>query len=406
MQNKPEQNHHKFITLLCLYIAQSVPLSFFTTVVPVIMRQENYSLESIGLLQLVKLPWIIKFLWAPFVDKTAVDIKGYKRWIIYSELFYALVILAVGLLSLQTDFTLIAVLVIIAITASATQDIATDALAILVLKKSERSLGNSMQSAGSFLGSLLGSGVLLLIYSFMGWRALLFALAAFVLFALVPLYIFKLKKADENSNPNSNPIRYADIYRFFTQKNIGKQVILLLLFYSGTSGILTMLKPYLVDLKYTIEQIGFMSGIVGTAVAAICAIAAGFLVKKIGLRKGAVLFCLFMVITASYFFLISTQQQPSTGLLYTGICLLWGTYGMATIVVYTTSMNYARKGCEGTDFTIQTVLAHLGSIVFAVISGKLAGALGYKGLFAIEIVMAIITLLYVSLIYNKRSITG
>jgi hypothetical protein len=46
-------------------------MSFFSTVIPVIMRQENYSLESIGLLQLVKLPWIFKFLWAPLIDNVS-----------------------------------------------------------------------------------------------------------------------------------------------------------------------------------------------------------------------------------------------------------------------------------------------------------------------------------------------
>jgi hypothetical protein len=70
-----KNNWIKFPVLFSLYIAQSVPMSFFSTVVPVIMRQENYSLESIGLLQLVKLPWIIKFLWAPIVDNYSSNFK-------------------------------------------------------------------------------------------------------------------------------------------------------------------------------------------------------------------------------------------------------------------------------------------------------------------------------------------
>ena len=400
MKNKTEKNYPKFVTLLGLYIAQSIPLSFFTTVVPVIMRQEKYSLETIGLLQLVKLPWIIKFLWAPLVDKSALNIKGYTRWIVYSELFYAMVLIAVGFLSLQTNFILIAILVIIAITASATQDIATDALAVLILRKRERSIGNSMQSAGSFIGTLLGSGVLLIVYNYWGWQALLFGLATFVLLALIPLRLFKLKKVNETVETKSNPIRFVDIYKFFTQKGIVKQVVLLTLFYSGIIGILTMLKPFLVDLGYSIKEIGFMSGIVGTAVAVCTSIFAGWLVRKIGMRHGAITFSMMMVITACYFFWLSTGHF-NTPLIYTGIILLWGTYGMATIIVYTTSMYYVRSGCEGTDFTIQTVLAHLGSLIFAVLSGKLAGAFEYKGLFAIEISIATITMLYVIFIYTK-----
>ena len=70
---------NKYYTLLSLYLAQSIPMSFFSTVIPVIMRQEQYSLESIGYLQLMKLPWIIKFLWAPLIDKTSNSSRHYCK---------------------------------------------------------------------------------------------------------------------------------------------------------------------------------------------------------------------------------------------------------------------------------------------------------------------------------------
>ena len=121
----------KYGTLLSLYLAQSIPMSFFSTVVPVIMRQENYSLESIGYLQLIKLPWIIKFLWAPLLDRKGKSRKEYRKMILLSEVFYAVIILSIGFLDLSTDFKTIIVFMVIAFIASATQDIATDAFAIL-----------------------------------------------------------------------------------------------------------------------------------------------------------------------------------------------------------------------------------------------------------------------------------
>lgn len=395
------QNQHKFIVLLCLYIAQAVPMSFFTTVVPVIMRTENYSLETIGLLQLVKLPWIVKFLWAPLVDKTSVSLNSYIRWIIYSELFYAITIIAVGFFSLETNFMLIVILVLVAVTASATQDIATDATAVLMLKKNERSWGNGIQSAGGFIGSLLGSGVLLLTFHYFGWRVLITCLALLVLVALIPLLLFKKRiKNNQIISAISAPIRYSNIHLFFKQNGIGKQLLLLILFYSGVAGILAMLKPFLVDLEYTIEQIGIMSGIVGTSAAALCAILAGMIIKKIGVLRAAILFSALILITACYFFWLTTGHYY-TPLLYIGITLLWGVYGMAMVLVYTTSMNFVRKGYEGTDFTLQTVIAQLASLIFAVLSGKLAHVFSYKGLFFVEILMALATLLFIIFIYQK-----
>ena len=180
-----EKNWHKFPLLFSLYIAQSIPMSFFSTVVPVIMRQENYSLSSIGLLQLVKLPWTLKFLWAPIVDNKARTTKDLKRWVLISELFYAAIIFSIAFFDLQTDFKLIIFLVVIAFIASATQDIAVDIYAILSLNPSERSLGNSMQSGGSFIGSFFGTGVLLVAYHYYGWSNVLMLLSVFVIIAVI-----------------------------------------------------------------------------------------------------------------------------------------------------------------------------------------------------------------------------
>ncbi len=383
-----EKTWVKFPVLFSLYIAQSIPMSFFSTVIPVIMRQEKYSLESIGLLQLVKLPWIFKFLWAPLVDNQARSTKQIRSMIILSEIFYAIVILSIGLFDLQTDFRLIVILMIVAFIASATQDIAVDIFAILQLKPSERSLGNSMQSAGSFVGSLFGTGVLLIAYHYFGWTNLLVLLAVFVIFAIIPLLIYR--KPVINEGEPKVRVSLADIYRFFAEKGKHKRVLILVFYYSAIIGILTMLKPFLVDHGYNVKEIGLMSGIFGTSIGALSALAGGFLVKRLGRKLSMYLFLVISIIAASWFWLMSFST-PSLPSIYAGIALLWGSYGLSTVAIYTTSMDIVRKGREGTDFTIQIVITHLSSLVIAVLSGKLGDHLGYRGLFGIEILLGILT---------------
>ncbi|MBE0666370.1 MAG: MFS transporter, partial [Bacteroidales bacterium] len=365
----------KFPTLFSLYIAQSIPMSFFSTVVPVIMRQENYSLESIGLMQLVKLPWIVKFMWAPLVDRTSGSTRNLKKWIFLSEIFYAFVIILTGMLSLQTDFKLIVVLMLAAFTASATQDIATDSYAIRLLLPSERSLGNSMQSAGSFIGTLFGTGVLLIAYHYFGWQALLSILACFVVFALLPVILYR--KNVDTPHDIKKRVSWLDIIRFFKIPGMHKRVLLLTFYYSGIIGILAMLKPWMVDLGYSVRQIGTMSGIAGTSIAALSAMAAGWIINKAGRRTSLFAFLGVTLITGIYFRIIAAGV-PSTPLLFAGICLLWGGYGLSTVAIYTTSMDLVRKGREGTDFTIQIVITHLSSLIMAVISGQIAGKTSYQ----------------------------
>ncbi len=380
---------YSFFTLFSLYIAQSIPMTFFSTVMPVIMRQQHYTLTSIGLLQLIKLPWILKFLWAPLIDGNTRGTNDLKRWIFSSELFYAVLIVVIGYFDLAVDFRLIVILLVLAFTASATQDIATDAFAILILKKEDRSIGNSMQSGGSFLGTVIGSGVLLVIYSLYGWRNLMFGLAGFVILALVPL-VFHKKNIDKDHSVVKK-IGMRDIYLFFGQKGVLKHVVLLFFFYSGIVGILTMLKPWMVDLGYNMTEIGVYSGIYGASAGFASAMLAGFIIKRAGLMKSVRAFLFIGILVTGYF--ISTTFLPATN--YTiipALILIWSIYGAISVSVYTIAMNSIRQGREGTDFTIQIVLTHLGSLIFAILSGKLAHNLGYRGLFIIESI--IVTLLF------------
>jgi predicted MFS family arabinose efflux permease len=398
------KNWQKFPVLFSLYIAQSIPMSFFSTVVPVIMRQEHYSLESIGLMQLVKLPWIFKFLWAPYIDNTAQSGRSLRRWIIFSELFYAMVIIGVGFFDLQTDFKLIIILIVIAFLASATQDIATDIFAIHILKSGEKGWGNSMQSAGSFAGTLMGTGVMLLAYYYFGWQNLLLLLAGFVVFAILPLLVYRPELNIDRAAKKR--IRIPDIFRFFNSKASLKRLLILVFYYSGIIGILAMMKPYMVDLGYNVKEIGFMSGIVGTAVAASCALLAGYIIKRLGRKVTIYLFAGMNLLAAVFFFAISLHT-PTLLQLYVAICLVWGAYGLSTVIIYTTSMDAVRLHSEGTDFTVQIVITHLSGMIIAILSGRLGDKLGYNGLFGVEVLLCLVSIAVVFYNYPvKRSSDG
>lgn len=390
----------KYFTLLSLYLAQSIPMSFFSTVVPVIMRMENYSLESIGYLQLIKLPWIAKFFWAPFIDHTSKNLGHYRRWILASEFFYAIVIVAIGFLNLQTDFITIVILMVIAFTASANQDIATDAFAILSLKKEERSIGNSMQSAGNFLGTMVGSGVLLVIYSYYGWSNLLFGLAALVLLALIPVMRYKLPR-EHTDHRSGKQVSWLDFAHFFNQKGIWRHVVLLLIFYAGIIGILTMLKPYLVDLGYSVKQIGLIVGIMGTGTGALMTLPAGIYIRRKGMRKTLLALPVLNLLVALYFTALTFTSNPPW-MVYLGIILLWSAYAISSVFVFTLSMGVVRKGKEGTDFTVQIVLTHLSSLIISVASGKVADMITYRGLFIAEAILGIIILVLLYALYNEK----
>lgn len=383
----------------CLYIAQSIPSSFFATALQVMMREANYSLATIGLLQLVKLPWVVKFLWSPLVDRHCLTGRDFRRCIVVSEIVYAIFIILAGHLNVTDNLYLIIFMVMLSLVASATQDIATDALAILMHRGRDKSMVNSMQSMGSFGGALIGSGVLLLVLHQFGWHMVTPFLGVFVLLMLIPL----LRRKDLNIAQKDvrQRARLTDFASFFIQRGIWRQIGFLLLYYASIIGILSMMRPWLVDLGYSMKEIGVMSGIIGTSSAFCASFGAGFIVRRIGIFTARILFACFILLTTLYFLGLVMLGTPTTAMLYGGIVLMWMSYGMATIVVYTSAMECVRPGREGTDFTVQTVLTHLSGIIMAGLSGAVADHFGYYGLFLAEVIIASISLVYIILLFRK-----
>lgn len=390
-------------TFLCLYIAQSIPMSFFSTVLPVIMRQEKFSLSTIGALQLLKLPWVLKFLWSPGIDRYCSRLKDYKTSIFSSEIIYAVIIFSIFFLNFKATPLLVTGLIVCSFIASATQDIATDALAVLSFNHKEKSMVNSMQSIGNFAGAMIGGGVLLLLYHKIGWNLLPY-LGLFVLIAVIPLIFFKRENMECMPEKKNMPKPgFNDLLGFFKQKGIYRQIIFLFLYYAALIGVLSMIKPMLVDYGYDMKQIGIMSGIIGTSIGCIGSFAGGLIVKKIGIRASRLIFAIVTFSASLYFYLLVTVLPVNIATLHLGITLLWGSYGLSTIVVYTTSMECVRKNFEGTDFTVQTVITHLSGIIIAVLSGKIAETWGYASLFVLESTIALFSFLYILAAFGKKS---
>ena len=52
-----------------LYVAQSVVGGITWTGLPAVMRERGLPLDQLGLLSLIALPWALKFLWSPAIDR-------------------------------------------------------------------------------------------------------------------------------------------------------------------------------------------------------------------------------------------------------------------------------------------------------------------------------------------------
>ena len=183
--------------LLSLYVAQGLPVGFLTQALPAILRQNHVSLAAIGGFGLLMAPWALKFLWAPIVDRYFSAQWGQSRsWIIPTQLVTVMLLLLIALLQptqLSSPLMLLgffSVLFLINLM-GATQDIATDALAVRLLQQQQQHWGNAIQVAGSRLGFIFGGGAVLVLLDVWSWPVAFVVLALLVLLNTIPIWRFK-----------------------------------------------------------------------------------------------------------------------------------------------------------------------------------------------------------------------
>ena len=75
----PRPANATLILLASLYCAQGLPSGLLAHSLPVLLRQHGVDLAWIGLLKLLALPWLLKVLWAPWVDRLASRRLGHHR---------------------------------------------------------------------------------------------------------------------------------------------------------------------------------------------------------------------------------------------------------------------------------------------------------------------------------------
>ncbi|MBE9171410.1 MFS transporter [Pleurocapsales cyanobacterium LEGE 06147] len=187
-------NLSKFVLLGCLYVSQYIPIAFFYQALPVFLRQRGVALNAIGLLPLISLPWMLKFLWSPLVDRYSFNPEEhYRPWILGCQSLLALTLILCAFLNIEQNIAAIIFSLFLVCFFAATQDIATDALAIGLLSPDERGLGNGIQSAGNYFGAIIGGGGMLVLLNRLGWQISLAVLAILILLASIPIWLHQDK---------------------------------------------------------------------------------------------------------------------------------------------------------------------------------------------------------------------
>ena len=396
----------KWWVLLALYLTQGLPHGFFAQALPTLLREQGMSLEAIGLMSLVSLPWVLKFLWAPLLDHyqplkrlTGGRIDGHirKTWIISANAIAAFVLIFIASISLefwinQAAIGLACALIVLTLFV-VTQDIATDALTVENIPAHQRGLGNSLQVAGYRIGMIIGGGVLLAVFSQLGWQGTLWALASLMLVGLIPLWFWQpvVVKVDKQ------PV-FTHWLGFLKLSGAGSWLLFLLTYKVGDAFGTIMIRPHLVDLGVSLSEFAELLGVWGTVAGLFGALLGGVVLKILPRMPALMLFvCLEGIAIASYS-LVTSLDWP---LIYTLVITEHITGGMATVGLFTVMMDRCRDASAGSDYALQSCLVVLSTLTASSLAGFSAANLGYASHYYLAAALCLIG--FLCLLANKSN---
>jgi MFS transporter, PAT family, beta-lactamase induction signal transducer AmpG len=400
------------------YFAEGYPYSIVNNLAEVLFRELGASLRLIGLTALFHLPWNLKFLWGPVLDRYETK----RRWLLGTEIVLTVLLaaLVLGVAGHGPLGWLAALFVLLGVVA-ATHDIAIDGFYLEGLDERGQSRFVGYRAMAYKVASLLVRGPLLIVVGWVGWSYGLAAAAALMLaltalhFVIVPRVETPARRLRELVTRDASPAVPVDgdprpkgsfytraFVDFLRQPKVGRILAFVVLFRAGESFLQKMRWPFLRDvLGMSLETYGFTNGTIGVAASFVGTLVGGALIARQGLRR--------------WIWPCALAQNVLT-LLYFGLALgaVWGRPGLASVTAVITIehfgegagtavlMVFLMRCCDpahkAAHMALLTAVMSLAFTLAGGVSGFVAEAIGFPSYFALSFVATIPAMVLIPLL--------
>ncbi|MBP6875551.1 MAG: MFS transporter [Candidatus Eisenbacteria bacterium] len=410
MSSNPSPLRRLLPWIALLYFSEGLPFGIVYDLLPVYFRSAGVSLRDIGLLSLLGMPWSLKVLWSPLVDR----LGERRHWIVGCQIGLAAVLAALPIFPANEIGTALRVLLLCLTTFSATQDIAIDAYTIGITPRGAEGPVNSLRVSAYRAALIVGGGGLVALSGLLGWRvvisigaAIFLALAAFSWHAPRETAALERrrefdelsKSAPDSSRPLS-PLAYAaarvwsEIVWLFgpliawLRRPYAIFVLIFVLIYKlADASMGPMVKPFWVDRGLTPAEIGLISTTVGVLATVLGAIAGGIFVKRYGIFHGLWVLGLLQALSNLGYAAVAYFDLPRGGI-YAASVVESFTGGLGTAAFLSFLMHLCDRQHAAVQYALLSALFGLSRSLAGGVSGWGAERLGYAKYFALTFLLA------------------
>ena len=393
----------RVFTLCALYVAQGIPWGFITVTFVTYLAAEGFAAKDLAmLLTLGTLPWSVKFLWGPVIDRYQYRPMGRRRpWILIAQTGMILLLtLMVFFIDVEKDVTTIAYMFLVYNIFTSLQDVSTDALAVDILKPQELEKVNGYMFTAKTLGGMIGGAGLGTIISYTGIRgALIVQIPILLAIMMVPLYM--RERPGEKLFPWSEDSHLAFEETLSSNQNfkeiVGKvktafslkstQLGILLSLFVSLSHFLIPLLPllFLRELDWSQERFNATKGGLVLIITMFGYLAGGYLGKKFG-GKSVIIYSTTIGALVTAFWGLTESWWGSEFYLVFIWSLAEFMMAIVSISIYSLMMRITWSEVGGTQFTGYMAMMNLSAIIGYQIAAPLSARFDYPTLFLIAAV--------------------
>ena len=379
----------KMAAILALGFSSGLPYVLANDAFTGWMSKSGFDLKTIGWFGLVTLPYSLKFLWSPFIDRFIPPFLGRRRgWMIISQiaLFVSIVVLTAQMAYISSlapekpsfsALNLLAILAAILVFLSATQDIVIDAYRTDVLEEKEVGSGASLTILGYRIAILLTGWAGFVLADQITWPGVYTIMAFFMGIGIIAT-IFAPEPTRNATPPETlfdaviNP--FLEFFERLGYKQALLALIFIILYRLGDAMVAKMAVPFLGDqgVKFSSADIGNIRNGLGLVATIVGTLAGGSILSKIGINKSLWVFGILQAISnLGYFLLALTGKSYVMMILAINVENFSGGLGTAGFVGFL--MSLCNPSFSATQFALLSSLMAVGrDMIGSPLAGELA----------------------------------
>ncbi len=367
--------------MLPLGFASGLPLALTAGTLQAWLTVVGLDLKTIGVFTLVGLPYTLKFLWAPLMDRLVPPWLGRRRgWMLVMQLSVALGLVAMAVTGPGQRLEILGILALVVAFLAASLDIVFDAYRTDLLLRQERGFGAAVWVNGYRFALLFASAGALLLADHIGWQNTYLLLAALMAAGVVTILV-----SPEPSEPSAIPTSLAEavggpLKELFARPGVAGLLALIVLYKIGDAVAASLQTAFLIgEIGFSVSDVGYAKGL-GLGATLIGALVGGVAMAKIGMVRSLLLFGALQAISNLGFMWLAWMGQSYTALTIS-ILVENVTGGMGTAAFVALIMSLCDHRYTATQFALLSSLEALGRVFSGRPSAELVEMVGWAQFF-------------------------